>query len=164
MTVVLAGPRSIDGVKGNAVLDECSSRRRAVDPDLGNLTRQELAEAIAESEVGLIPYVENAYTAGVFPMKVYEYLAGGLSVVATRLPSLLGRTARPGLFLEQRETFTAAVIRELLDRFDEGEASARASAAAGKSWTDRARQAEALLAGLRSGAGARAGLDHEPHS
>lgn len=80
-------------------------------------------------------------------MKVYEYLAGGLSVVATPLPSLRG-AERPGLQLVARADFVAAVLREL-DQFDEGAAADRASSVAGKSWTDRTRQAQALLAELR---------------
>ncbi len=40
--------------------------------------------------VGLIPYVHSQLTASIFPMKVYEYLAAGLPVVATGLPALEG--------------------------------------------------------------------------
>jgi hypothetical protein len=36
----------------------------------------------------MIPYNVNSYTAGVFPMKLYEYLAAGNAVVSTSLPSL----------------------------------------------------------------------------
>ena len=39
---------------------------------------------------GIIPYAINPLTSSVFPMKVYEYLAAGLPVVATPLPALDG--------------------------------------------------------------------------
>lgn len=56
----------------------------------GTCSLAEVAKRLADAAVGLIPYVANAYTAGVFPMKVYEYLAAGVPVVATDLPSLRG--------------------------------------------------------------------------
>ena len=40
------------------------------------------------SNVGLLPCVLNQYTRAMFPMKFFEYLAAGLPVVSTRLPSL----------------------------------------------------------------------------
>ncbi len=42
------------------------------------------------ADAGLIPYARNALTESIFPMKVYEYLAAGLPVVATPLPALAG--------------------------------------------------------------------------
>ena len=48
------------------------------------------------ADAGLIPYARNELTDSIFPMKVYEYLAAGLPVVATPLPSLTGSTpSRP---------------------------------------------------------------------
>ena len=40
------------------------------------------------ADAGLIPYARNTLTESIFPMKVYEYLAAGLPVVATPLPAL----------------------------------------------------------------------------
>jgi glycosyltransferase involved in cell wall biosynthesis len=39
-------------------------------------------------DVGLLPYHLNDYTRGVFPMKVFEYMAAGLPVISTPLPAL----------------------------------------------------------------------------
>jgi glycosyltransferase involved in cell wall biosynthesis len=39
-------------------------------------------------DVGIIPYRQSATTDAVFPVKLFEYLAAGLPVVATPLPSL----------------------------------------------------------------------------
>jgi glycosyltransferase involved in cell wall biosynthesis len=49
-----------------------------------------LPAVLRGADIGLIPYAINELTAGVFPMKVYEYLAAGLPVIATPLPSLDG--------------------------------------------------------------------------
>jgi teichuronic acid biosynthesis glycosyltransferase TuaH len=38
-------------------------------------------------DIGLLPYLDNDYNKGVFPLKFYEYLASGLPVVGCGLPS-----------------------------------------------------------------------------
>ena len=48
----------------------------------------ELAHLYRQCTVGLIPYVVNDYTQGVSPLKTYEYLAAGLCVVSTGVPSV----------------------------------------------------------------------------
>lgn len=57
---------------------------------LGARRYEELPAVLRGAHAGLIPYEVNQLTRSVFPMKVYEYLAAGLPVVATRLPSLAG--------------------------------------------------------------------------
>jgi hypothetical protein len=54
----------------------------------GVLSLDELSAAMLRCTVGLIPYLSNSYTLGVSPLKTYEYLAAGLSVVATPLPGV----------------------------------------------------------------------------
>lgn len=39
-------------------------------------------------DVGILPYVLNAYTAHIMPAKLKEYLAAGLPIVATHLPEI----------------------------------------------------------------------------
>jgi glycosyltransferase involved in cell wall biosynthesis len=55
---------------------------------LGTRTYAQLPNVLGAADAGLIPYARNALTESIFPMKVYEYLAAGLPVVATPLPSL----------------------------------------------------------------------------
>jgi glycosyltransferase involved in cell wall biosynthesis len=55
---------------------------------LGPRSYDQLPSVLRAADAGLIPYARNALTDSVFPMKVYEYLAAGLPVVATPLPSL----------------------------------------------------------------------------
>ena len=57
---------------------------------LGARTYEQLPEVLRGADAGLIPYARNQLTDSIFPMKVYEYLAAGLPVVATPLPSLTG--------------------------------------------------------------------------
>jgi hypothetical protein len=55
---------------------------------LGALSHAELAEVAGTCAVGLIPYAINDYTRGVSPLKCFEYVAAGMSVLSTRLPAV----------------------------------------------------------------------------
>jgi glycosyltransferase involved in cell wall biosynthesis len=57
---------------------------------LGHKPYAELPRYVAALDVGLIPYLSNAYTRSCFPLKTYEYLAAGKPVVASGLPELAG--------------------------------------------------------------------------
>jgi len=57
---------------------------------LGMREYGELPTVLRGADAGLIPYARNELTNSIFPMKVYEYLAAGLPVVATPLPALAG--------------------------------------------------------------------------
>jgi glycosyltransferase involved in cell wall biosynthesis len=56
---------------------------------LGARSYAELPQVLRGADAGIIPYARNPLTESVFPMKVYEYLAAGLPVVATPLPALV---------------------------------------------------------------------------
>lgn len=144
LDLVICGPVSRDGTGTDpelqALLDSPHTDYR------GNLSPTELAQVFAQSEVGLIPYLLNDYTAGVFPLKVYEYLAAGLAVVSTPLPSL-GSVPADVVHRADTAAFARAVATEL-DGFSETGADDRRRIAAGHSWEARTRQAEALIAAL----------------
>lgn len=55
---------------------------------LGPCVYGRLPYFMAHCDVAVLPATHNAYTAAMFPMKFFEYLAAGLPVVATRLPAL----------------------------------------------------------------------------
>jgi glycosyltransferase involved in cell wall biosynthesis len=55
---------------------------------LGRRAQEALPGVLRGAAVGLIPYRRSRLTASIFPMKVYEYLAAGLPVVATPLRGL----------------------------------------------------------------------------
>jgi glycosyltransferase involved in cell wall biosynthesis len=57
---------------------------------LGSREHRDLPAVLRGAAIGLIPYRRSRLTASIFPMKVYEYLAAGLPVVATGLPALEG--------------------------------------------------------------------------
>ena len=55
---------------------------------LGLRSYEQLPDVLRSADAGLIPYALNELTRSIFPMKVYEYLAAGLPVIATPLPAL----------------------------------------------------------------------------
>lgn len=109
----------------------------------GTLEPEALAELLARCTVGLIPYHRSPYTDGVFPMKVYEYLAAGLAVVSTDLPSL--RHAEGVKTCADAEGFIRSA-RLLGGKPSSSEVSRRMAIARRHSWTARRRQILDLVA------------------
>jgi teichuronic acid biosynthesis glycosyltransferase TuaH len=96
--------------------------------------RAELAELIRTADVGLIPHRRTALTEAMSPLKLYEYLAGGLPVAATDLAPMRGVDARVGLVGEGGD-FAGAVVQALaLGRAAEDERKAFVRA---NSWRSR---------------------------
>lgn len=135
--LALAGPFSIDGTKRDPALTRLLASPHVT--YLGTLNQQEMAVEIGKSWVGIIPYHLNQYTTGVFPMKVYEYLAAGLPVVATALPSISDRTI-PGVTLASPQGFAEAVARACT-----GEYTSPPGDFSKNSWDARLEQIRTLL-------------------
>jgi glycosyltransferase involved in cell wall biosynthesis len=55
---------------------------------LGPRSPEALPALMRHCDVGLVPFLENDHTRASLPLKLWEYLAAGLPVVATPLPSL----------------------------------------------------------------------------
>lgn len=112
---------------------------------MGTVSRSALPTVVADFDAALIPYRLNDYTRGVFPMKVFEYLAAGLGVVSTPLPSLVGEVEHVKFAATPDATVEA--VEEILECENKAEASElRMAYASGFSWESRADQAAALLA------------------
>jgi teichuronic acid biosynthesis glycosyltransferase TuaH len=104
-TVVLAG----------ALRDPAHLRPLRAEPNVeirSALTRASVAGLIRVADVGLIPHVSSALTEAMSPLKLYEYLAGGLPVVAADLPPLRGVQERV-LLVGERAGYPAAVAAAL---------------------------------------------------
>jgi glycosyltransferase involved in cell wall biosynthesis len=111
----------------------------------GVVPPEELGGVFGRCTVGLIPYHLNRYTRGVFPMKLHEYLAAGLGVVSTDLPSLPPH--RDVRIATDRDEFLDAV-RDQVASSTPDVVRARRQAASQPSWTSRGEQAIELLAEL----------------
>lgn len=141
--VALAGPIAYDGTKIHTKLQTLLHHPNVA--YLGLLSPRELAKEVGKSKVGLIPYALNGHTSGIFPMKVYEYLAAGAEVVSTMLPSVVA--SGTDLVYAERDGFSQAVEKAIAD-YTEDAALDRTSMARPFSWQGRIRDAQQLLVDL----------------
>ncbi|MFL5872738.1 MAG: glycosyltransferase [Solirubrobacterales bacterium] len=137
-SIVLVGPRGAGDPTGDlSPLDGAPNIHM-----IGARPADDLPQVLRGADIGLIPYAINDLTRSVFPMKVYEYLAAGLPVLATPLPALDG--------VEAIETvgsagdLVAVAERELATDSREVR-QARSEAAAAHSWEARLEEIEQSL-------------------
>jgi glycosyltransferase involved in cell wall biosynthesis len=97
------------------------------------------------ADAGLIPYARNALTDSIFPMKVYEYLAAGLAVIATPLPALAGVE---GVRCAADPQGIARLLDEALAQDDPERRAARSRAASAHSWDRRLEEIAAAIDAL----------------
>jgi glycosyltransferase involved in cell wall biosynthesis len=110
---------------------------------LGRRRHEDLPAVLRGADAALIPYALNELTASIFPMKVYEYLAAGLPVVATPLPSLRGVE---GIDFADDVRGTVAKLEELLASDSPERRADRSTLAARHSWESRLEEIDAALA------------------
>ncbi len=104
------------------------------------LARAELAALLRGADLGVIPHRRTPLTEAMSPLKLYEYLAGGLPVVASDLAPVRGVDPRVKLVAEGGDFAAAAAEALVLGRAAEAE---RLEFVRGNSWRSRH---DALLA------------------
>ncbi len=112
---------------------------------LGPRAYAQLPEVLRAADAGLIPYARNELTDSIFPMKVYEYMAAGLAVIATPLPALAGVE---GVRCAADAQGIAALLDEALAQDDPERRAARSRAAAAHSWDRRLEEIAAAIDAL----------------
>jgi len=112
---------------------------------LGPRSYRELPAVLRGADAGLIPYARNELTGSIFPMKVYEYLAAGLPVVATELPAL-SEVAEVGKAPDAQGM--AELLDEALGNDTPARRRERSRAAAEHSWDRRLREIAAAISTL----------------
>ncbi|MEV8182574.1 glycosyltransferase [Specibacter sp. NPDC078692] len=106
---------------------------------VGERPFEDLPRYLAHAEVGILPYTHSKFNIGSFPLKVLEYLAASLPVVATGLPAISWLNSPHIDIAEGPQGFTKAVLERLGSMRDETGDSDRRAFAAGHSWEARAR-------------------------
>lgn len=76
----------------------------------GSLGQRDLVDVVSHAVVGLVPHRDTPMTRAMSPLKMYEYLAAGLPVVATDLPPVADGGERV-LLCRTREDWAPAVRR-----------------------------------------------------
>lgn len=111
---------------------------------VGEVDYKHLPAYVHTFDVGLLPFRIQPLTLGTNPVKIYEYLAAGLPVVAVPLPEMeqFGDLVRTGL----GESFIEAVREELISAPSPEAFAARQAFARKETWDIRAK---ALVAFLR---------------
>jgi glycosyltransferase involved in cell wall biosynthesis len=98
-------------------------------------------------DVGIIPFRRSALTAGVNPVKLYEYSAAGLPIVATDFSPDL-EAFRPMIAVcNTPEDFLTSVHRAILLRHEPQHVSTVQSFARAHDWQDKGREILRLLQG-----------------
>lgn len=103
----------------------------------------DLPPLLAKLSVGIIPFVCNRHTYTIYPLKINEYLAAGLPVVATPF-SILDDFDGIIELADTPERFAQALRRALADTAPE-RIQQRVDTAQGNSWEQRAREFETVI-------------------
>lgn len=118
---------------------------------LGGKPLAELPAYLKALDVALIPYKLNELSRNIFPLKLFEYLAAGLPVVASALPELepygdaIGLAARPADFPE--------LVRVALAGDSPSARQARVTLAEQNTWEHRVEEISRLVEQTLAGRG-----------
>lgn len=128
------------------IMAEAAAQALSVLPNvhlLGSRPAEQLGDYLATFTIGLIPFVKNDLTAGIYPLKINEYLALGLPVVSTDFADL---SDFAGYIQEAGDTsiFLAATEKALHGQAPATPAT-RKEFAASNSWSARAQQIVEVL-------------------
>ena len=113
---------------------------------LGDRPLVELPAYLKGLDVALIPYKLNELSRNIFPLKLYEYLAGGVPVVSAALPELAG-FADEILLAASPQAYPALVARALEEDSPERRA-ARVALAERNTWDHRIETISGLVEGM----------------
>jgi glycosyltransferase involved in cell wall biosynthesis len=111
---------------------------------LGQKSTAEIAAYTAALDVGLLCYrTSGAWTEGIYPLKLHEYLACGLPVVSSDFPA--ARDFPDVVWIARDEDDWQQRIDHALAVRDPGAVEERMAVARANSWDQRAAQLDALL-------------------
>jgi glycosyltransferase involved in cell wall biosynthesis len=109
----------------------------------GEVSHEELPEALAGVDAFVLPYRINALTRGISPAKTYECLATGKPVVAAPLPAM--RDLSDHVYLAEKPHDYVEILRNLADSETEERMRARVELARENSWDVRFGELEEAL-------------------
>lgn len=112
---------------------------------MGQLAAEQLPSQLSTFGAGITPYADSSFNRASFPLKTLEYLAAGLAVVSTDMPS--ARWLNTNLIsLHTAPQEFALAVKAALARRNDGEGELlRKEFAAGHTWAARAVEFQAFL-------------------
>lgn len=113
----------------------------------GEIPEEKAFARMQQLGVGITPYAVNAFNKASFPIKTLDYLAAGLPVVTTDLPSARWLDSEWVDIAATTSDFVASVHRALHEEPPEGAIASRRSFAAAHTWDARAKQLLSLIEG-----------------
>lgn len=133
------------------VLDDMSEVKEQTDPlrAIPNIRFEgakpptALMEYLKEFHIGIIPFVKNEQTAAIYPMKINEYLAAGLGVVATDFAPL--SEFGEAIHVSTNTADFIQAVKDLLEKDSDHKQLARVEIAKQNSWQQRGAQLNHLL-------------------
>ncbi len=135
--VLLIGPLRVSHA------DDIRLRRLSSVHVLGAKPRQELPSYLKGLSAALIPYKPGELTRNIFPLKLFEYLAAGLPVIAGGLPEL---RRYPGMvWLAESAKDYPGLVRAAIVEDTAAKRAERVSLAAENSWDRRVADISALV-------------------
>ncbi len=123
---------------------------------LGHRPYSRLPEYLRGFDIALLPFVVNELTLAANPLKLREYLAAGLPVVAAPLPEIARFEGLVSLASTAQEYVQK--IEALLEGKRTGPSRERSDMVAGESWDAKVAEIEELLASVLTN-----GSGHRPH-
>ena len=110
---------------------------------LGHRPYHRLPQYLRGFDIALLPFVNNELTVNANPLKLREYMAAGLPVVASPIPEV-ARYAGQVALASSADEYEREIAR-LLERGDVGPSAARSAQMAQESWDAKVAQIESLL-------------------
>lgn len=148
ISLLLVGPR-YEGPGGlRTRLDALIAR-----PEVQWVNRQpyeKLPSYFAALDIGLTPYAATDFNRASYPLKTLEYLAAGLPVVSTDLPSARALDTELVALAGTPSEFVKATIYLLDQPLNPDAVERRRAFAAQHSWAARAHQLEAVIDSVRA--------------
>lgn len=110
---------------------------------------EQLPPYLQSFSVGIIPFVKDDFTKGIYPMKINEYLAAGLPVVSTAFGDIADFASLIKI-TGDKETFLQYVLSEIADDTLEKRA-ARLKTAESNTWDKRAEELSVIIERVEAG-------------
>jgi glycosyltransferase involved in cell wall biosynthesis len=110
---------------------------------------EELPPYLQTFSIGIIPFVKDDFTKGIYPMKINEYLAAGLPVVSTAFGDIADFASLIKI-TDDKETFLQYVQSEIAEDTPE-KREARLKTAENNTWDQRVEEISAVIEQVEKG-------------